>query len=256
MSLSQFYLAPADWQSGDHQELGAEEGHHCVRVLRRRLGDAVELFDGAGRIAQAVIAAIQRERVTVQVESIQQHPPLLHQVHLLPALIKGEAFEWLLEKAVELGAASVQPVMTSNTVVHLDAAAMAKKAVKWQRQMLEAAKQCHTPFLPVLHLPLPLTEALAALPPAAETEQEPTELRLIPALTPGCKSLLEAIRAWPPAAPRQARAIIGPEGDFTAEELAAAQAAGFQPVTLGPLILRAETATLATLALLTQSWGE
>jgi 16S rRNA (uracil1498-N3)-methyltransferase len=256
MSLSRFYLAPADWQSGDSQVLGPEEGHHCVRVLRRRLGEAVELFDGAGRVAQAVISEICRELVTVQVESIQHHPPLLHQVHLLPALIKGEAFEWLLEKAVELGAASVQPVATTNSVVQLDAAAMAKKTVKWQRQMLEAAKQCHTPFLPVLLPPLKLMEALASLRPLAEAGQEPTELRLIPALTPGCGSLLESIRAWPPTAPRQARTIIGPEGDFTAEELAEAQAAGFQPVTLGPLILRAETATLTALALLTQSWGE
>lgn len=253
MSLSRFYLAPADWQSGDSQVLGAEEGHHCVRVLRRRLGEAVELFDGAGRVAQAVIAEIHRERVTVQVELIQQHLPLPHQIHLLPALIKGEAFEWMLEKAVELGAASVQPVVTSNVVVQLDAGAIAKKSVKWQRQMLEAAKQCHTPFLPVLHPPMLLAEALAALTTA---EEEPKELRLIPALTPSCGSLREALQAWPASAPRCARVIVGPEGDFTGGELAAAQAVGFQPVTLGPLILRAETATLAALAVLTQSWGE
>jgi 16S rRNA (uracil1498-N3)-methyltransferase len=252
MSLSRFYLAPTDWRSDAQQELGPEEGHHCIRVLRRRLGDEVELFDGAGRVAQAIICAVQRERVTLELTACQQHPPLWHEIHLLPALIKGEAFEWLLEKAVELGAASVQPVETGNSVVQLDEAAAMKKQVKWQRQMLEAAKQCHTPFLPTLLPPKPMCQVLAELGSVSAGNQ--AELRLIPALTAGCQSLHAVLEAWSVVQPRRARVIIGPEGDFTAEELVAAQAVGFQPVTLGPLILRAETAALATLATITQRW--
>lgn len=225
--------------------LGEEEAHHCTRVLRKRVGDEVEVFDGCGRVARGRIAVARKEVVEVQVEPEMRHPALGHEVHVLPALIKGEAFEWLLEKAVELGAASVRPVITANSVVQWDAGQGEKKMAKWRRHMLEAAKQCHTPFLPELRAPVMLGEALG--------DSEGEILKLVPALFGEVRSLAGAVGEWGERR-RRAMVLIGPEGDFLEGELQAAVAAGFQPVTLGPLILRAETAMVATLAYLTQSW--
>jgi 16S rRNA (uracil1498-N3)-methyltransferase len=247
MSLSRFYLAPDQWSDPGSLWLGEEEAHHCTRVLRKRAGDEVELFDGRGRVALARIIAARKEVVELQRESETRHAPLAHEVHVLPALIKGEAFEWLLEKAVELGAASVRPVITANSVVQWDGAQAEKKMAKWRRHMLEAAKQCHTPFLPELQEPVTLAEAL--------TDTDPETLRLVPALFGEVKPLVTAVKDWG-TRQRRAQMLIGPEGDFLPDELQAAIAAGYQPVTLGPLILRAETAVVATLAFLTQSWVE
>ena len=243
--MSRFYLAADQWSEGGVMRLGEEEAHHCTRVLRKRVEDEVEVFDGCGRVARGRIAVARKEVVEVQVESETRHPALGHEVHVLPALIKGEAFEWLLEKAVELGAASVRPVITANSVVQWDAGQGEKKMAKWRRHMLEAAKQCHTPFLPELRAPVVLAEALG--------ECEGEVLKLVPALFGEVRSLAGAMGEWGQRR-RRAMVLIGPEGDFLVEELAAAVAAGFQPVTLGPLILRAETAVVATLAYLTQSW--
>ena len=247
MSLSRFYLAPDQWSDLGSLWLGTEEAHHCTRVLRKRAGDEVELFDGRGRVAGARIIGARKELVELQIESETRHAPLPHAVQVLPALIKGEAFEWLLEKAVELGAAAVRPVITANSVMQWDAAHAEKKLAKWRRHMQEAAKQCHTPFLPELHEPVALADLLAA------TDHE--ALRLVPALFGQVRSLVKVVADWGPRTHR-AQVLIGPEGDFLPEELQAAVTAGFQPVTLGPLILRAETATVATLAFLTQTWAE
>ncbi len=250
MSLSRFFLAPADWPAEGALRLGGEEAHHCSRVLRKSTGDKVEVFDGQGRVAVARILTAGKNEVELAVENETRHPPLPHEVHLLPALIKGEAFEWLLEKAVELGAASVRPVLTANTVAQWDAAQSEKKLAKWRRHMLEAAKQCHTPFVPELRAPVALGECRMT-----NDEWDGEALRLVPALFGETRPLARVVADWGER-PRRALVLTGPEGDFVAEELEAAAAAGFQPVTLGPLILRAETAALAALAVVTQAWLE
>ncbi len=152
-------------------------------------------------------------------------------------MIKAEPFEWLLEKAVELGAASVQPIITERTVVHLSGEHLEKKLHKWRRHMMESAKQCHTPFIPVLEAPRTLASLLPALPDSA--------LKILPALSEHSRTL-DTVSGEA----RQAFVAIGPEGDFTPAEEALAMQHGFIPVTLGPLILRAETAAITTLAIL------
>lgn len=159
-------------------------------------------------------------------------------IHLAPTLIKGEAFEWMLEKAVELGAASVQPVVTARSVVHLDGAQAEKKLAKWRRHMIESAKQCHTPFVPRLEAPRPLASVVGGV---------EADLKLIPALSEQSRTLKQVL---PAVRPTSVVVLIGPEGDFTAEEEALAQERGFLPITLGPLVLRAETASIAALAIL------
>lgn len=240
MSLSRFYLPPSEWRS-DELTLTGDEAQHCARVLRHAKGDAVEVFDGLGRVATGQIASLTKSEVRVRIVDTQQHTPLPAAIHLLPALIKAEPFEWLLEKAVELGAASIRPVVTERTVVHLAGDQLDKKLAKWRRLMIESAKQCHTPFLPRLDAPRALSAVMAELPADA--------LKLIPALSEHTRTLHEVLAAQPTAT-REAYVVIGPEGDFTAGEETLAQERGFLPITLGPLVLRAETATIAMLAVL------
>lgn len=237
MSLPRFHVPAADWQS-DTVRLTGDEATHCGRVMRKQPGDSIEVFDGAGRVAVGEIVQVAKSEVQVRIVSEERTAAFSTAIHLVPALIKGEAFEWLLEKAVELGAASIQPVITERTVIHLDAAQMEKKLTKWRRHMIESAKQCHTPFVPRLEAP----KSFASLIPTLEAD-----LKLIPALSEHSRTLKQILPAAPPAS---VCVLIGPEGDFTHEEELLAQKHGFQPITLGKLILRAETAAISTLAIL------
>ncbi len=236
MSLPRFHLPAADWRE-PHLTLTGDEAQHCGRVMRKQPGDTIEIFDGAGRVAVCEITHVSKSEVQARITSESRVEPFQTSIHLLPALIKAEPFEWLLEKAVELGAASIQPLITERTVIHLDAAQTAKKLAKWRRHMVESAKQCHTPFVPELHAPIPLANGV----------KFQAGLKLIPALSEHTRTLKQAL---PASRPDSVAVVIGPEGDFSAEEEALAFAAGFVPVTLGPLVLRAETAGIATLAIL------
>ncbi len=237
MSLSRFYLASALWQP-ENLVFSGDEAAHCSRVLRRQIGDRIEVFDGDGRVAAAKITALSKNSVQADIESIVQHEMRSAEVHLLPAMIKAEPFEWLLEKATELGASSVRPVMTQRSVVQLSGDQLEKKWLKWQRHMIESAKQCHTPWVPQLERPADLKSVLPSLPADA--------IKVMPALTEHTCGLHDLSFAGKNCV----FALIGPEGDFTSEEEALAEKHGFQPVTLGPLILRAETAAITTLAIL------
>ncbi|MDZ4401229.1 16S rRNA (uracil(1498)-N(3))-methyltransferase [Prosthecobacter sp.] len=236
MSLPRFHLSAEAW-NGPHLTLAGDEAQHCSRVMRKQPGDTIEIFDGAGRVAVCEITHVSKAEVQAKITDETRMEPFQTAIHLLPTLIKAEPFEWLLEKAVELGAASIQPVITERTVVHLDAVQTEKKLIKWRRHMIESAKQCHSPFLPELKTPIAFAASLKLQ----------ADFKLIPALSEHGRTLKQVL---PVTKPASVAVLIGPEGDFTAEEEAQAFAAGFVPVTLGPLVLRAETAAIATLAIL------
>lgn len=238
MSLSRFHLPATDWPAANGLlTLTGDEAAHCARVLRRQVGDRIEIFDGEGRVAESEITHVSKSSVSARITSLHQHPPLPFRIHLLPAMIKAEPFEWLLEKAVELGATSIQPVITERTIVHLSGEHLEKKMAKWRRHMVESAKQCHTPFITRLEKPRPFPQALAGLPADS--------LKILPALSEHSRTLHGIATGH-----SEACIAIGPEGDFTAAEEALAQQQGFIPVTLGSLILRAETAVIAALSVL------
>ena len=237
MSLSRFHLQAEAWQP-EVLTLSGDEAAHCSRVMRRNVGDQIEIFDGAGRVATAQITVISKSTVSARIDSLVQHEPRPHEIHLLPAMIKAEPFEWLLEKATELGAASVQPVITTRSIVQLSGEQLEKKMLKWQRHMIESAKQCHTPWLPRLERPRHFSDRLESLPVGA--------LKIIPALSEHSLSLHDL--SW--AGAKSIFVLIGPEGDFTSQEERLAGEKSFQAVTLGPLILRAETAAIAALTVI------
>lgn len=233
MSLARFYLPHFD-----EGALTDEEAKHCTQVMRHREGDRIRIFDGKGTEALAEIASASSKRVELRV--LEQHltPPSPVSISLIQAIPKGANMELIIEKAVELGVNAIYPVLTERTVVKLDARDAVKKQEKWQRVALEACKQCGQNWLPMVHVPTSFVETLQALPSH--------DAKIIAAIQPDSKSLKDILSGTP----KSAVLAIGPEGDFTPAEYEVAREHGFAAMTLGPLVLRVETATLYALSVL------
>ena len=221
--------------------LDADERHHLVDVLRVAEGSEVTVFDGAGREAVARVDAIGRAEVQLAMLQQRCHPAPAVAVTLIQAVPREQRMDMILQKATELGAHAIVPVITDHGVVRLRGDDEGKRE-RWKKIILNAAKQCGTAWLPTLAPVQSLGEALAALPPGGA--------RLVCSLEPDARPLrdvLQELRAKPPA---RITCIIGPEGDLSAREYAAARQAGARPATFGPLVLRVETAALYALSVL------
>ncbi len=234
-SISRYYLAPAQWQP-EQLTLKGDEAHHCTRVLRSKLGDAVEIFNGEGKSAQGKIISQSKEKVEI---SLSAEPTISHrqpEIHLIQAIPKGGNMELIVQKAVELGITSIQPLITDHTIVRSEQ--MEKKIAKWQRIALEACKQCGQNFLPVIHPALEFKNWLEV--------RKSSELNLVAALLPSSRPFTEVFADKP----QSASFLIGPEGDFSDGEYQQIIHAGYQAVTLGDIVLRVETATLYCLSVI------
>ena len=219
--------------------------HHLSRVLRVAVGESLECIDGQGRVYAGVIVSCARDVVTVRIERQREEPPPVCEIALLPALVKLERFEWMIEKATELGVAHIRPLLSQRTTVRPPAARSQNRLARWQRIATSAAAQCGRATVPSIEAPAPFEEAMQTL--AGWPIVIPTLLERGP--------LLAAYLASHPPVPRIAL-VIGPEGDFTAEEVRLAQSHGAAVVSLGRLTLRAETAALATVTLVQAAAGE
>ena len=238
MSVHRFYLSPEEWASPE-PTLGSEDSHHCADVLRLQVGDRVTLFDGEGSVADAVLTEVHRKHCRVRIGEKTITPPLRAAITLAQAVPKGKNMDLILQKAVELGASSIVPLLTRRTVVRLDEEDGSRKQERWQQIALEACKQCGRNQVPEVTHPCSLEEFL----------KQPHEgLFLLASLQPGAVTIKEALAKNPEH--RSVTVLVGPEGDLTPEESAAALSAGAIPVTLGPMILRAETAALYCLSVL------
>jgi 16S rRNA (uracil1498-N3)-methyltransferase len=225
--------------------LTAEESHHLVTVNRATTGATVVAFDGRGTEWICELAAADRRAARLKVRSAQKAAPRPFSITLGQALPKGGTMDDIVRKATEIGAARIVPLASERTQVHLDADRSDKKIEKWTTAALEAAKQCGNPWLPEI---APV-QSVAAFMASANGY----DLKLIASLQPGAKSLKTVIAtttALLGRAPRSAVWLVGPEGDFTPAELSQAQVAGFEPITLGPLVLRCETAAIYALSVL------
>ncbi|HEY8961560.1 MAG TPA: RsmE family RNA methyltransferase [Luteolibacter sp.] len=232
--MPRFFLPSDAW--ADEAWLTGDEAKHLSQVLRIRAGETVAVFDGNGRRADAVVREVARDRAKLELGPAVETPPLKPAVTLAFAIPKGKNMDLVVQKAVELGVSSIQPLVTRRTIVQPGEG----KAEKWRRVALEACKQCGLDHLPVIAEPLMFSGWLA--------KREGGDLALIASLAPGARPMKEAVRT--PEAPRAVTVLIGPEGDFTPEETTAALAARFRPVTLGVNVLRAETAALFCLSAL------
>lgn len=229
--MARFFLKPESW--GDAAELVDDEAVHCSRVLRAKEGDTIEVFDGAGRWARAEITSLSRKRVGLALGDTEWCPKPPVQVVLAQAVLKGKAMDWLIQKSVELGVTSIQPLITEHTVVRPAEA----KAEKWRRTALEACKQSGQRFLPEIDEPITLESFLEAKQPG---------LSIVAALAEPRKVLREVVAGG--GAVERVTYLVGPEGDLSAGELEALVGRGFQPASLGNQVLRSETAALFGLA--------
>jgi 16S rRNA (uracil1498-N3)-methyltransferase len=238
MSVHRFYLTPDEWTSSE-PTLGSEDSHHCADVLRLKVGDRVTLFDGAGSVADAVLTEVHRKHCRVTIRERSSTPPLKCAITLAQAVPKGKNMDLILQKAVELGASTIVPLLTLRTVVRLDEEDGSRKQDRWQQIALEACKQCGRNQVPRVTHPSSLEDFL----------MQPREgLVLLASLQPGAVSIKDALAKTTDQ--QTVTVLVGPEGDFTPKESAAALAAGAIPVTLGPMILRAETAAIYCLSVL------
>jgi 16S rRNA (uracil1498-N3)-methyltransferase len=225
--------------------LTPEESHHLVAVNRARAGDTVVAFDGRGTEWICELAADRKNAAVLKVRFRQKAKPLSYQITLGQALPKGPSMDAIVRKATEIGAARIVPLESERTQVHLDGDRSDRKIDKWQTAALEAAKQCGNPFLPEI---LPVQKAAAFMESARDYD-----LKLIASLQPGARSLKAVLAAFQVAQgrpPRRVLWLVGPEGDFTPAEMSLSRSAGFEPITLGPLVLRCETAATYALSVL------
>ncbi len=240
--MHRFHLQPESWETS---ALPPSESHHCVNVLRLGVGERVTVFDGAGREASGKIVTADARRVGLKLSAATKSPPPPCAITLAQAVPKGKNMDLIVQKAVELGAAAIAPILSDRTVVQLDAADLEKKRAKWREVALEACKQCGQNRLPDVAAPCAPKEFLE--------RADRSDLMLIASLQPDARPIKAVIAEFVSQhsrAPRSATVLVGPEGDFTPAEFALAKSCGCIPITLGPIILRTETAAIYCLSVL------
>jgi 16S rRNA (uracil1498-N3)-methyltransferase len=180
------------------------------------------------------------------VKSQEFKPPFPFEVTLIQAIPKGKAFENIIQKATELGVARIIPLLTGRVVVHLDDGSSEAKMEKWRQVAIESIKQCGSPYLPKLEAPLELSKLLS--------REEHFDLSLVGDLTETTAHprsyFQEFSKAHGGQPPKSVAAWVGPEGDFTADELEIIRGTGAGPITLGPLVLRSDTAAIYLISII------
>ena len=242
MRLNRVYAAQP-LSAGQEVALPEAAAYHVARVLRLRPGAPLVLFDGSGADFRAEIAAVEGDRVRARV--VERTAGLRESplgITLVQAVSRGERMDWTLQKATELGVRSIQPVLSTRSVVRLDEQQAAKKRRHWQAIVAGACEQCGRSVLPEVRPPLDLARFLAEVPRDGQ--------RLV--LSPTGPASLAGL----PGTAARVELLIGPEGGLDDAELTAAERAGFAPVRLGPRVLRTETAGIVALAVLQALWGD
>lgn len=252
MSRRRFHAPPSAFNSTlDSVTLASEEARHLRDVLRLKPGDEVFVFDGVGKEFHCSVEESRRDtaqlRIIAEVEPARSESPL--ELTLAVALLKGEKFDLVVQKATELGVSRVVPVATKLADIRLrDESDAAKRVARWQRIALEAAKQSGRAVVPQISEPVSFESLL-------ENSSGEPEMSCLMFSERDGQSLPEAMRLLPAKVSRLT-ALVGSEGGWTNEELDAARQAGWAIVTLGGRTLRAETAAIAVAVLLQHIAGD
>ena len=233
-------------EPGRAYALPPPQAHHAVRVLRLAAGDTLALFNGDGAEYPARVERVSKREVTVKVQErriVSRESPLA--VTLAQAIASGERMDYTIQKAVELGVAAIQPLAASRSVVRLSGERADRRVSHWRAVAIAACEQCGRNHLPPIAAVAPLERWLAQW-PARNDGSRPL------LLSPRGETTLRELD-------RPAKTVVilaGPEGGLTQDEESAARRSGFIPVSLGPRVLRTETAAVAALAAMQALWGD
>jgi 16S rRNA (uracil1498-N3)-methyltransferase len=228
------FVTPEAWK-GDRLTLDEEESRHLITVLRAELSAPVLAFDGEGREADAEVAALG-EVATLRI--LAEHPVrarLPPHVVLVQAFPKGSRMDEIIERATELGAAEIRPTITEHAIGRRAGDRSSQQIARWRRIAISAAKQCGTPWIPTIHPPSGLDQAITAV-------RGETDLFLVGSLEAGARPARDVLRSA--KTPAHVTLLIGPEGDLSPDEYRMAGEAGAIGVSFGPLVLRVETAAI------------
>jgi 16S rRNA (uracil1498-N3)-methyltransferase len=243
--MHRFFLPPDQSQSAP-LFLTGREAHHALRVLRLHPGDAVTILDGAGSHLLCRVEQYDRDKVKLSLLERRLIPPPPCRITLLQALPKGKLFEAIIQKATELGTHRIVPIISERVVSAVfKTKDTAVKAERWRVSSVEAIKQCGSAWLP--HIEAPLT------PRQFLSRNEKFDLPFIASLQADARhprKYFANFHIRHQQKPRTLSIWIGPEGDFTPEEDASLRAAGVLPISLGPLVLRTETAAIYCLSIM------
>ena len=252
-NLPRFHC-PTALHAGDELELPAGTSRH-VQVRRMQPDDVITLFNGEGGEFKATILRMGRSDVVVRVgEKTEASRELNLRVNLWSGITANERMDWLVEKATELGAFSLLPITAERSVLKLKGERSDKKLAHWQAIAVAASEQCGRNRVMAVTSPLSLAQALlAAKAEQADQANQAFQARWILSLAEGTKNIGDALadaQSSAKSSPLEITVLSGPEGGLSPAEEAQALAAGFVPVTLGPRVLRAETAPVAVLSVL------
>src|ERR1700752_146342 len=245
MTRRRFYAPPNNFNfAGQTVKLGMDEARHLRDVLRLKAGEEVYVFDGHGREFRCVVFSPKRDSAELRIEAeVEPAKPESHlQLNLCVALLKGEKFDLVVQKATELGVNKITPLITRYADIHLrDEIDATKRVSRWQRIALEASKQSGRAFIPEISLPLRFETALDVDGFSVMFSER------------GGESLENLAKQ---SAPQFLTALVGSEGGWADEGIERARARNFHVITLGGRILRAETAAITVTALLQHLFGD
>ena len=225
-------------------ELPAAAAHHASRVLRLRVNDAVQIFDGIGNALDATINKISGKRVILgNLQTCMAQANVGLHIVLAQAMCSSDKMDLIVQKATELGVAEILPVQAQRSIAKLSGARAEKRAEHWRSVAISACEQCGRNDLPQIHAPQELDAWLLSMRSAAGSKF---------ILLPGGATQLQS----QPKPQGSATLLIGPEGGFTADEANVALQMDFAPVLLGPRVLRTETAAIAGISALQTLWGD
>jgi 16S rRNA (uracil1498-N3)-methyltransferase len=261
--MHRFYIPPENWNPGALVLSGAE-AHHARDVLRVERGDKLVVFNGRGREVTAEVVdpstplrrSLACDKIRLRKLHEAETPPLKCRITLGQAIPKGKNMDLIVQKAVEIGAAEIAPILSDRTIVHVDLESAAQKQEKWQQVAIEAAKQCGQNWLPQIHPPRKLKDFFASVEAGvspADPRPARAPLQLIGSLQRDAQHLRKILADYENEhhdRPASVLMLVGPEGDFTPAELALARSHGCRPLTLGPIVLRVETAAIYCLSIL------
>lgn len=242
MRLTRVYV-PDITMTDQKISLNAAVSNYLLRVLRLKLNDAFKIFDGKGNEFHAQIIENIKNCAVVKVgDGIINLAESPLRIHLGQAVSRGEKMDYTLQKAVELGVNSITPLFTERTEVKLSSERLANRLEHWRKVMISACEQCGRNYLPTLHTPMALHNWLLM-------REESVKFILHPDASSQPLKTFSLVG-------NEVCLLIGPEGGFSIDEVKLAKQAGFQPLRLGPRVLRTETAGPATIAAIQCLWGD